>query len=276
MIDLPKALAPLKDDRLFQKAGIVFGLYLAIFLISLLFNVTTYFSSSLLGIFPNADRELLNILVEILSILIVILVTFPVSIYLLGYQFRIADAVRKGKESTLPEHDSIWGTCKLGVVYSTLGFIMLAPLVIIGIIVFVLSLGVVVSLSDTSNGSSGMVLGGVAGLVIITLMLGVLTFLVSTILMPACMYVYLKTGKLSAALSFSRVRDVISAAWLPFLIIAGLRMILSFAMGVVMLVTCCAGPILRPLLDTLTLLVCGGLFGAVFHEIEITLPVSEG
>lgn len=263
MFDLKHILTPFKDSQFLQKAGVIFGVYFILNLISMALNITPYATMFL----PRQleDVYLATYLTSMVGSFGVSLLTIPVSIYFLGYLYRTADRIRRNITEPLPQHADWKKTLSYGGVYIAINFALMLPLILILAVTAFLFFMVMFTISRVSE---PLVLFLLLALMLVGLLVFLLMMLIAGFVVPSMMYNYVRTKRIGEAFNFNSLLSVIKVSWLDWLVVVGLMFAYSMVSGFVQMVLCCLGPLLTPLMNTLNIVLAAGVFGAIYHHID--------
>jgi hypothetical protein len=275
MFNLELALRPFKDTRILAKAGIVFGLYAITSLLQFVLNMAVSMSELIPVPVDNDSLSLFTSVISVLGSLVISILLFPVTLYLSGYTYSIADRIRINSTEALPDHIDIMERIKLGTIAISFNFILTAPFIVLMILVFML-LAIASGQDITSVFNFSLNPGIIAGFVAMIFFFGMYLFVVNTFMVPVFMYRYLSTHSFTQALRIDAFFEVLRVSWLDWIIVFLFTIMVGFVSMGIMLVLCCIGPFVSPLISTVSLLVTAGLTGAVYHKIERENVIHSG
>jgi hypothetical protein len=256
------------DSRLLPKAGIVFAVFLISETIAAIFGAVSKFSS--LMPFSN-DYYSLATLISLCATLVTPFLTFPIWLYLKGYQFQVANTIRQHSTGDLlPEHSGIRKTLSLGGVYLTLSYAFIFPFILLTAIPG--TLGLIWLVSNASSLSAPLILAAIVGLLLLFLLSSIVIFLISAFVAPAMMYLYVRTGSLVHAFSMRHVWSVISNGWLLWLEYICITLVLTLAGGFLKFALCCIPIFASAAVDTLLLISVGSVLGSIYHTLDNRIP----
>lgn len=273
MFNLELALRPFKDPRVLAKAGVVFGLYAISSVLQFMLNLAISVTE-MVPVPVNQDTlSLFSSLTTLLCTFIISILMFPVTLYLSGYTYSIANRIRTNVSEALPDHTDIIDRIKLGMIAVSFNVILTTPIVFF--IIFVLLILGLMSGQDTSSFLQFAVHPGVlAGFITMMLFVGMYLLIVNSFMVPIFMYRYLLTHSIAQSLRVDAFINVLRISWLDWVIVFLFSIMLTSLSTGIMLVLCCIGPLISPMISTISLLATAGLTGAVYHKIE--LGMQEG
>lgn len=263
----------LKDSRLVQKAGIIFGL----FVISEIFSLVVNLATNITSIIPlPEDYDGLLSLITICISMLVPFITFPIWMYCQGYAFQVANSIRKDRNSAkLPEHNSWRHTFKIGTIYLSLKLIFTLPFLLI-ISLFILGPVIAASIGALPVPASEafFVLAAVMGVCVVILLSMAVLFVFSTFVIPAMMYIYIHTGSAAKAFSIGIVKKVLAESWLSWLEFLGIVFLLTITAYVLKFFLCCIPIFAAAALDSMVLLATGAMLGTVYIKLDQRLDLK--
>jgi hypothetical protein len=269
MIDLEKAVKfPFEQKGWESKLGILFLLYLFVYLISTFTNVGDGYSSTLKelqmsgeGINEQAISGFLNGAAIFTSIWagLVSLLTIPVSLYLSGYEFTVTRNLMSKKGELLEDPAKAGDHIRLGLVKCGLSI----PVVLIYIVLLVAAGIAAFGLSFLPSVHDNLVLifliWGV--FFIFAIPLGILTYFLNT----SIYYNYLKERNFWGAFNIGKVLSTLKAGWKEFLAVVGWGIVVGIGSMVINFALCCLTFIVSPAMTMYTQLVMAHLTGQAFQ-----------
>lgn len=254
------------DDRLIPKAGLIFGINFVMYLISLGVDLVPSFGIVIPSTLSESAHDLTKTFLSSVLPLVINVLTFPVWIYLKGYQFRISDKIRSGvKGNVLPEHDDIKKTMAVGGIYLTINYTLSIPFII-------LSLGPVflgfTMITRTSGSNIPLLLAFVAGGLVSGIIFGIILLLVNLVIVPCLMYIYLRTGSIAGVFRVANVLSVIKSSWMYWLVLFLANIAFSIISLVIPILSCCLFPVVIPLLQTLVMLLTSAIVGSIYYNLD--------
>lgn len=256
------------DDRLISKVGLIFGINFVLQLISLGINLIPSFSSIIPATYSESTRDLISTFLSSILPLVINILTFPVWIYIKGYQFRISDRIRRGGYGEcLPEHDDIKKTMSIGGIYLTINYTLSIPFVILSLGPVFLGFSMI---SRTNGNDLPLVLAFLAGSLVTGLIFGMILLFVNVVLVPCLMYVYLKTGSIGEVFRFANVWSVVKSSWPYWLILILINIVFKIVSVVIPILSCCLFPVVEPLMQTLVMLFTSAIVGSIYYNLEVS------
>jgi MFS family permease len=199
---------PFKDKNWANK----FGVYCLINLVPTFILITVVF----LWIIPFLGIVAFALLVILLPIIIIF------TIYLQGYILEIIKRTMNEENEEIPEHDNIKATLKLGLIR----LLIELPPTLLGVIFILLSIGLMIG-GFLFLSQEVFIMGIILTIlgIVLTIVAVFFTLFITTIVLPAMIYTYLKTGSIQAAYRIQNIHEVVRLAWKEFLIIWGIALI---------------------------------------------------
>lgn len=240
----------------------IFLPYFIIFGVSSLIWLPLQFAPIFMSESPDIVLPLFVIFGGITGLLFLFLI--PFSFYLLGYQFKLYDYVRKDQEE-LPQHTDIWKTFVYGLKVFIVNMLYILPVMIIFSAFFVVLAagGILLSVNNelSTFGSFFVIGGSMIFMVAFILMCVLFNFIVI-----CADYEFLRTGSIIAALNYKKVWGYVKLVWqdilVGFLIYMAIAMIVGF----------CLGFIIQPLVYTYYIFLMTKIFGTVFKKLDKLAP----
>ncbi len=251
------------DKNWFKKIGIIWGLSLITYLISVIVQVLTY-SSGLITPFISEEYMMLTqlLLMFILPFSIQILI-FPIYLYISGYKFKIA------KDQAIDDHSDIKSMFKLGGIYITTSLSMNIVFGLLSILVSTIFLILLIAALQSFN--LAMILGVISGaIVMMFISFFVMTF-INGFLVPSMMFIYLKTESIPSMFNIDYLKPTLKAIWQDLLLLMIVNYFLGILLGMFSFILCCLGPLTSAAVETIRLVLNGLLLGQIYskHRIEI-------
>ena len=266
MNTLDRVLTVFNDKRFLPKVAAVFCIYLLISGISWLLGALGFFSSFFSSfISPNSPFNLSTFIFYGTSLLVTILM-LPFTIYLKGYTYMIADRMRRGLVDALPEHNDLKKGLRIGGANIAALFGITIPVILlVSLFAGILLMFVPLVFMD---GYGALGFGLMAGVFFVIILMVLLFLTINAFFVPSFMYIYLKERSIAEAFSPRRIWGVIQVGWEEFLMLWLFLLAVAFLTGVLGLALCCLGPFLKPLIQTVTLLLNGAFIGAIYYKLD--------
>lgn len=259
---------PVKDPNWFKKTGVLFVIYVLFTIISYVLQNLSSIMELILGYDYYYDYSPMVSILLLLFFGFTFLVIIPFSIYFGAYNLEIQKNVMNGSELPLPEHKDFGYKLKLfgGAFLIGIGpFLLILALMGLCAIPFVFGLGSAIGNQE-------------AWITIIAILFGVLAIMatiivsivISLILIPAMIYLFLSTGNVATAFQFDRVSAVIKYSWTSLVAVALISLALSIVGAFFAMFTwlCLMGWLTQPIVTLWTSLTTSHLQGQVFADLK--------
>lgn len=135
-------------------------------------------------------------------------ISIPVTLYILGYLIGIVKNVAQEKKSILTDHNDLAQTFINGAKLYVALFIAKLPVVIIGVVLLILSVGGTVAMFSLIHTSLFFMIG-IIFLVILTIILTLLMAVLNSVITYATFYIYYSTNSFRQAFNYSLIIQVI-------------------------------------------------------------------
>ncbi len=264
--DIEKAINyPFKDPKWVSKFGIYFGITLGLSIIAGILRLTTNIFSGLSDALPEEYAESFVTIVPSLMAFFVSIISLPIQLYFQGYQYENMKNVMNGEEYPMPEHNNFGYKFRLwwqgflahlvpGIVSFVLAMLIITPVTLLSIYIF-------------SNDSEpfAIIITVIAIIIAVLLLIAVGGFF-GWMVHPSITYIFLKDGNLSDVLNINRIISIIKKAWVKYLAIYGISIVVSMAGSLLSTILCFIGFIVAPFITVMTVFISNHLFGQVFAD----------
>ncbi len=275
-IDVQSALKYVfQDPNWPKKVLVIVGLQVGVSIISQILQVGSSFSGYLTELFPDlSDTSELFIQLITASIPLIIqfaagLITIPLQFYVLGYFMENRINVMNSVENPLPENKNIMQKIYLGVMVM---LISSAPVLLFMMLMVIPLLVPILLLAFSGENNEGLFLFSFLILFLFIFIIFALSFVLSLLVIPAMLYVYITEGSFRAAFSYSKVSGLLRVYWKNFLLTGLLIFALSAGASMLMFpllfFTCGFGVFLLPFITIYINSIESHIWGQQYRELK--------
>lgn len=253
------------DANLMRKVGIVFGIFVVIEAISFVLSSVINVSS----MFPFVNYDVQSLFIIVLSF-IGPLFGLPFGIYLLGYQYSIAQTMSTAHQSEpLPEHNDLLRKFKFGCVDILIRTLFYVPIMLLLGTPIVLTTVFLLKELDTT-GSPDPIVSSLAFLVLLAFIFIMLSFwvFITIFIVPTIMYIFIQTHSLGAAFSLTKIKAILAQSWLTWLVFYLITFVFGLIGGLAQLLLCCIPIFAGAFIDTIILVSLGSVLGSVYVHLN--------
>jgi hypothetical protein len=266
MINIEKAIKfPFEKKGWESKLGVLFLVYLFVYLISTFSNVGSEYVSTLSD-FQAAGRmsevpDLLRMNTAPITMWsgLLSLLMIPVSLYISGYEFSVTRNVMQKKKEILEQPADVGNHFKLGL--TKLGLSIPVYLVYIILIMAFIFLAFAVKPLPSVNANITMMLLIWGSFFLFAVIFGVLAHFLNT----SIYYNYLKDRNFWGAFNIGKMLSTLRAGWKEFLVVVGWGALVGIGAFIINATLCCLAFIVSPAMTMYTQLVIAHLTGQAFQ-----------
>jgi hypothetical protein len=266
MIDIQKAIKfPFEQKGWESKLGVLFLVYLFVYLISTFTNFGSEYASTLSDFQTTGRMQEVPELLRMNTLPITIwsgmlsLLLIPVSLYIAGYEFSVTRNVMKKKDDVLEQPTDVGSHFKLGLVKLGLSIPVTFVYILLLVVLALFAFSVNPLPSVNQNITMMLVIWGFY--LVFSVALGVLVYFLNT----SIYYNYLKDRKFWGAFNIGKMLSTLKAGWKEFLVVVGYGVLIGIGAFVVNLALCCLTFVVSPAMTMYTQLVTAHLTGQAFQ-----------
>lgn len=254
------------DERFVYKFGLIFGLNFALNLLNIFIRLLGWSIDFWPASISQQTTDFLNTLFSSILPIGISILTLPAWIYRKGYRFMISDRIRKDIHPFLPEHGSMKRKMSIGSVFLTVNYTLTLPIALVSMVPFVLLMTMREQLSRPEN--LGLFLAFLVGSIVITLLFSIVLLLISTVLVPTLMYIYLRKKSVAEAFKASNVLKIIKKSLLSWIILFLASLSVGILFALIQLFLCIIAPLVNPFIQTFGMLLHSAAVGAIYSQLE--------
>lgn len=275
-IDVESALKYVfKDPNWTKKILVIVGLQVGVSILSQILQFGSTFSGYLTELFPDLSDtselllQLIAVSIPLIIQFVAMLITIPLQFYVLGYFMENRINVMNSVENPLPENKNIMQKIYLGVMVMLL---TTAPMLLFVLLLVIPLLIPIFLLVISSENNEGLFLFSLVFFFFFIFVIVALSFVVSLLIVPAMLYVYITEGSFRSAFSYSKVSGLLRVYWKNFLLTGLLIFALSVGASMLilplMIITCGFGILLFPFITIYINSVESHIWGQQYRELR--------